>query len=136
MINIIVPLLVVIIIIYGIYKKVDIFDTFLLGVKEGLKVSINLFPTIFEDIYPIAGWSLGISGNIILTTFDSFLLTRVNRDEACAILVIPSQRHISGRIVNIISIEFFPLVRRLFVRLGSLFIILYVIPNIINTPHI
>ena len=38
MINIIVPLLVVIIIIYGIYKKVDIFDTFLLGVKEGLKV--------------------------------------------------------------------------------------------------
>ena len=34
MINIIVPLLVVIIIIYGIYKKVDIFDTFLLGVKK------------------------------------------------------------------------------------------------------
>ena len=50
MINYIIPLIVVTIIIYGIYKKVDIFDTFIDGVKEGMKLSINLFPTIFAMI--------------------------------------------------------------------------------------
>lgn len=53
MINIIVPLLVIIIIAYGLYKKIDVFDTFLLGVKEGLKVTINLFPTIFAMVIAI-----------------------------------------------------------------------------------
>lgn len=47
MINYLIPLMVVIILIYGMYKKVDIFDAFLLGVKEGLKTSVGLFPTIF-----------------------------------------------------------------------------------------
>lgn len=53
MINYIIPLIVVTIIIYGIYKKVDIFDTFINGVKEGMKLSINLFPTIFTMIIAI-----------------------------------------------------------------------------------
>ena len=53
MINYIIPLIVVTIIIYGIYKKVDIFDAFIDGVKEGMKLSINLFPTIFTMIIAI-----------------------------------------------------------------------------------
>lgn len=53
MINYIIPLIVVTIVIYGIYKKVDIFDTFIDGVKEGMKLSINLFPTIFAMIIAI-----------------------------------------------------------------------------------
>lgn len=53
MINYFVPVLVLVIIFYGIYKKVDIFDTFLVGVKEGMRVSINLFPTIFTMIIAI-----------------------------------------------------------------------------------
>lgn len=53
MINYFIPIVVIIIIIYGIYKKVDIFDTFLIGVKEGMKTSINLFPTIFAMIIAI-----------------------------------------------------------------------------------
>ena len=53
MINYFIPLVVVIIIIYGIYKKIDIFDTFLIGVKEGMKLSINVFPTIFAMIIAI-----------------------------------------------------------------------------------
>lgn len=61
MINYFIPIVVIIIIIYGIYKKVDIFDTFLVGVKEGMKVSINLFPTIFTMIIAI---SLLTSSNI------------------------------------------------------------------------
>lgn len=54
MINYIIPIIVIIIIIYGIYKKVDIFDTFIIGVKEGIKSSINLFPTIFAMIISIS----------------------------------------------------------------------------------
>lgn len=53
MINYFIPLVVIIIIIYGIYKKIDIFDTFIMGVKEGMKLSINLFPTIFAMIIAI-----------------------------------------------------------------------------------
>ena len=53
MINYFIPLVVIIIIIYGIYKKIYIFDTFIICVKEGMKLSINLFPTIFAMIIAI-----------------------------------------------------------------------------------
>lgn len=74
MINYFVPVIVIIIVIYGIYKKVDIFDTFLVGVKEGMKVSINLFPTIFTMIIAISlltdsGVIIGIS-NVLGNVFD------------------------------------------------------------------
>lgn len=54
MINYFVPIIVIVIILYGIYKKVDIFDTFIVGVKEGMRISINLFPTIFAMIIAIS----------------------------------------------------------------------------------
>lgn len=72
MINYFVPIVVIVIIIYGVYKKVDIFDNFLIGVKEGMKVSINLFPTIFAMIIAINMLvSSGIITNIsnLLSTF-------------------------------------------------------------------
>lgn len=69
MINYFVPVVVIIIIIYGIYKKVDIFDTFLVGVKEGMKVSINLFPTIFTMIIAISALT---SSNVITLISDVF----------------------------------------------------------------
>lgn len=74
MVNYLVPLIVIIIIIYGIYKKVDIFDTFLVGVREGMKISINLFPTIFAMIIAINILvSSGIINNIsnLFSTFFS-----------------------------------------------------------------
>lgn len=74
MINYFVPLLVVIILIYGMYKKVDIFDTFLIGVKEGMRSVINLFPTIFAMIIAISvltnsGIIMNIS-NLFSSLFD------------------------------------------------------------------
>lgn len=65
MINYFVPVVVLVIIIYGVYKRVDIFDTFIEGVKEGMKICINLFPTIFALIISI---SLLVDSNFI----DSF----------------------------------------------------------------
>lgn len=71
MFNYIIPIIVIIILVYGIYKKVDIFDEFLLGVKEGLKSSINLFPTIFAMIIAISllttsGFILDLSNTLRL----------------------------------------------------------------------
>ena len=76
MINYFVPLVVIIIIVYGIYKKVDIFDIFLIGVKEGMKVCINLFPTIFAMIIAI---SVLTSGNVLsdLCSVLSYLFDRI-----------------------------------------------------------
>lgn len=48
-----IPVLVIFILGYGFYKKVDIFDTFLLGVKEGIKCVYNLFPTVFGMVVAI-----------------------------------------------------------------------------------
>ena len=69
MINYFVPILVIVIIVYALYKKVPIFDTFLIGVKEGMKVSINLFPTIFTMIIAI---SLLTNSNIIIDICNLF----------------------------------------------------------------
>jgi len=69
MINYFVPVLVIIILVYGIYKRVDIFDTFLVGVKEGMKASINLFPTIFTMIIAI---SILTNSNIIMDICNLF----------------------------------------------------------------
>ena len=51
--NIILPLITLIVIIYAIYKKVNIYDEFLIGVKEGLKISLDIFPSIFALIISV-----------------------------------------------------------------------------------
>ena len=42
--NILIPIVVLAIIIYGISKKVNIYDSFINGCKEGLELSISIFP--------------------------------------------------------------------------------------------
>lgn len=51
--NIILPLITLIVIIYAIRKKVNIYDEFLEGVKEGLKISLDIFPSIFALIISV-----------------------------------------------------------------------------------
>ena len=73
MIGYFIPLVVCVILIYGIYKKVDIFDTFIVGVKEGMKLSVNFFPTIFTMIIAI---TMITDSNVIFyicNLFGSFL---------------------------------------------------------------
>lgn len=53
MVNFLIPLIAVIIILYGLYKKIDIYDTFMVGVKEGLTLSIKLFPSIFTILVAV-----------------------------------------------------------------------------------
>lgn len=60
--NIIIPLIVLTIILYGLYKKVDIYSSFINGVKEALTTILNIFPTIFAMIIAI---NLIINSNLI-----------------------------------------------------------------------
>lgn len=53
MVKYLIPIIVTIIIIYGIYKKVNIYDVFIKGVEEGLKITLKIFPTIFAMIIAI-----------------------------------------------------------------------------------
>ena len=60
--NLIIPSIVLFIIIYGFKKRINIYDEFLIGVKEGLEISLKLFPTMFAIILAI---DVLIKSNII-----------------------------------------------------------------------
>lgn len=50
---IILPLIVLIIVIYGYKKKINIYDSFLRGVLEGLKTSVSIFPNMIAMIFAV-----------------------------------------------------------------------------------
>ena len=72
--KIILPIFVLIIIIYGLYKKIDIYEIFIKGVKEGLTMSINIFPTIFSMSLAI---NILIKSNV-LNVFINFISPLTN----------------------------------------------------------
>lgn len=51
--KIILPLFVVIIVIYGVKKKVNVYDAFLEGAKEGLATTFSIFPAVIAMIFAI-----------------------------------------------------------------------------------
>ena len=77
MTNFIIPSIVSFILIYGLYKKVDIYDEFLEGVKEGLGMALKIFPTMFAMVI---GVDIFVRSNIIqdLTTVIEPLLEVVH----------------------------------------------------------
>lgn len=50
---VILPLIVLIIVIYGYKKHVNIYDSFMVGVTEGLKTSISIFPNLLAMIFAV-----------------------------------------------------------------------------------
>lgn len=51
--NIILPILVLIILIYGIRKKKSVYDLFIKGTKEGIEIGINIFPSLLAMILSV-----------------------------------------------------------------------------------
>ena len=106
---IILPIIVLTIIIYGYKKKVNIYESFLKGVLEGLKSSLNIFPSILAMIFAV---NILISSGIIetLLIFLHPLLTKYNLSED--ILSMAFFRPISGNaslaIMNSIFEKFGP----------------------------
>lgn len=68
---IILPLIVLSIIIYGYKKKINIYESFLKGVIDGLKTSLTVFPNLLAMIFAV---NILISSGIVDTVF-SFLNT-------------------------------------------------------------
>lgn len=50
----IIPSITLFVIVYGLIKKVDIYNEFLEGVKEGLELSLSIFPSMFAMIISIS----------------------------------------------------------------------------------
>ncbi len=51
--KIVIPLFVVIVIFYGFKKKINVYDSFLEGAKEGLNITLNIFPAIIAMVFAI-----------------------------------------------------------------------------------
>lgn len=51
--NLIIPIMVLGVVIYGIYKKIDVYDTFITGCGESFEMIINIFPHILGMILAI-----------------------------------------------------------------------------------
>lgn len=51
--NYILPLMVLVIVVYGIFKKVDLYDVFLEGSKESFKMGYTIFPNLLAMIVSV-----------------------------------------------------------------------------------
>lgn len=51
--NYILPILVLIIVLYGLYKKTDLYESFVEGSKEGFKMGYTLFPNLLAMILSV-----------------------------------------------------------------------------------
>lgn len=60
--DIILPIIILIIVSHGIYKRVDIFDIFCKGVKEGITTTLKIYPTILAMLIAI---NIFLKSNII-----------------------------------------------------------------------
>ena len=49
-----IPILITVIIVWGVKEKKDVFDLFLDGAKEGLEITVKLFPTMIGIFFSIA----------------------------------------------------------------------------------
>ena len=51
--SMVIPLMVLIVIVYGLYKKVDIYDTFVEGAKESFPMVLTMFSCMLAMIFGI-----------------------------------------------------------------------------------
>lgn len=60
--NLVIPIMVLVVVMYGIYKKVNVYDTFISGCKEGFDMILTILPNIFAMILAI---NLFLNSNIL-----------------------------------------------------------------------
>lgn len=70
---IILPILVLYIIIYGVIKKVDIYDSFVKGAKNGLITSFNIFPYIIGMVFAVNIFTKSNVISFVLSPFNNLL---------------------------------------------------------------
>lgn len=70
--NLIIPLLVLIIILYGIFKKTDVYDDFIEGTKESFSITFSMFPCLLAMILGINIFVNSGFLNVFLNMFETF----------------------------------------------------------------
>lgn len=104
-----IPLFVISVILYGLKKKVSIYDSFLDGAKEGLITAFNIFPSVIAMVFAV---NILLNSHIIELTFKFLepLLNTINIP--LSILPMAIVRPISGTaslaIMNDIFVNFGP----------------------------
>jgi spore maturation protein B len=71
--KIVIPLFVLLVVFYGFFKKINIYDAFLNGASEGLKLAFNIFPSIIAMVFAI---NIFLDSNFVpevLSAFSSLL---------------------------------------------------------------
>ena len=53
-----IPLIIIIVVIYGLVDKKKIYDIFVEGVKEGMEIVIKLFPTLLGIFLAVGAFSI------------------------------------------------------------------------------
>ena len=71
--NLAMPLIILLIVIYGVIEKKEVFDKFIEGAKDGIKIVINIFPTLI-GLFLVVG-TLRSSGviDIVVNILDPLL---------------------------------------------------------------
>lgn len=74
---VIIPIFVLGIILYGCKKKIDLYETFLDGAKEGLMTTFNIFPAVIAMVFAI---NIFLDSNVLdfLLSFITPLLNKIN----------------------------------------------------------
>ena len=107
--KIILPIFIIIIVFYGVKKKINVYDTFLEGAKEGLITTFNIFPAVMAMIFAI---NIFLDSNFL--TFFISLLKPILGNINVPIEIIPMAllRPVSGTaslaIMNDIFVSFGP----------------------------
>ena len=66
--NYILPIFILLIIVYALTKKVEIYSSFLDGLKEGLKLSISIIPSIIAMVFAV---NIFLDSNFLTIIFSS-----------------------------------------------------------------
>lgn len=105
----IIPLLVLTIIIHASYKKVNVYDEFVVGAKEGLLLGLDIFPYLLGMIFAI---NIFTKSNIInfVTSYIGFILElfRIPSQIIPLALMRPISGNASLAILNSIFLDFGP----------------------------
>lgn len=107
--KIVIPIFVVFVIFYGFKKKINIYDSFLNGAKEGLMISFNIFPSIIAMVFAI---NIFLDSNFVYEVLAFFKLILQMFNIPLEIMPMAILRPISGTatlaIMNDIFIKYGP----------------------------
>lgn len=87
---VVIPIFILFVVYYGYYKKVNVYDSFLDGAKDGLKIVYNIFPAVLAMVFAV---NLFLDSNVL-----NFVLNPISKLVHLPMEILPlaALRPISG----------------------------------------